>query len=312
MNKLDLTPEDYVIKYDSLNEKIKKPVRRYLYPIYIFFTTKVLSFLFHKKLDFDVDVWLFNQRGNDYERHRRRVDDIFDLENKKLLLAGCGLGYDFPTWLPYNLKQITGVDYFSYDKAWQTIINDASEKHPKTKITFEQLSLEDMKGISNSSFDIVASDAVFEHIKNMDIVLDELYRVLKPGGLMYATFGPLWNCFHGDHISGYDSAENGYNHLILSPDEYSKYLDAMGSYSHTPHDGRTWIDNDLFSYLKPIEYISYLEKAGFIKKYIVVLISSEGMSCLKDNKQLKEKLLSQHDYIDLIVEGMTVIYTKPT
>lgn len=48
----------------------------------------------------------------------------------------------------------------------------------------------------NSSFDYVLSDQVLEHVKKPWVAMDELYRVLKPGGIMVLTTC-LMNYVHG-------------------------------------------------------------------------------------------------------------------
>lgn len=44
----------------------------------------------------------------------------------------------------------------------------------------------------DESFDTVFSSEVFEHIFNIDIILDELYRILKPEGQMLITCPFVW------------------------------------------------------------------------------------------------------------------------
>ena len=45
----------------------------------------------------------------------------------------------------------------------------------------------------NDTFDAIFSSEVFEHIFNIDEVLKELYRVLKPEGLIFITCPFVWN-----------------------------------------------------------------------------------------------------------------------
>ena len=52
----------------------------------------------------------------------------------------------------------------------------------------------------DESFDAILSIATFEHILGLDVSLDEMYRVLRPGGIVYSPFGPIWSCAVGHHI----------------------------------------------------------------------------------------------------------------
>jgi len=54
----------------------------------------------------------------------------------------------------------------------------------------------------NRSFDSVFASDVFEHLFNLDEILDELYRVLKPEGQMLVTIPFAWN----EHEVPYDFA----------------------------------------------------------------------------------------------------------
>jgi ubiquinone/menaquinone biosynthesis C-methylase UbiE len=49
-------------------------------------------------------------------------------------------------------------------------------------------------------FDIVISQNAFEHIPYPAKALSECIRVLKPGGLLFATFDPVWTADSGSHF----------------------------------------------------------------------------------------------------------------
>lgn len=46
----------------------------------------------------------------------------------------------------------------------------------------------------------IISIAAFEHIHDLDIALREMHRILKPGGIVYSDFGPIWSCSVGHHV----------------------------------------------------------------------------------------------------------------
>lgn len=65
----------------------------------------------------------------------------------------------------------------------------------------------------NDHFDSVFSSEVFEHIFNLGEILDELYRVTKPGGHMLITLPFVWD----EHEIPYDFARYtsfGIEHLL--------------------------------------------------------------------------------------------------
>lgn len=308
---IDLSPEEFDIE-EFLQDKnpFKKFVRAYLYPILNFISTLWLSFRYSSE-QFSPDFWLCNQRGNDYPRLRHRVNKFKKISDSEILIAGCGSGKDTPSWLIYKPKKIIGVDLFNYTKSWQKVKSFSRKINSHTSIEMYQGNLESLENIENESLDIVASDAVFEHIRNLNPVLSEFYRVLKPGGVLYATFGPMWFSWGGDHHSGNDDLDNGYNHLLLSKKFYRSYINVDKSLSHCENDGRTWIKENLFSYLRPSEYLDHLNKCGFRKLQLGVIFEPRALKYSKRNPENWKKLRDNNSAIDLLLTGMTIIYEKP-
>lgn len=309
--KDDRSPETFVIPRVKLVERMKRPLRHYLYPIYKYIVNGWLSRKYQSDCQFAVDQWLWGQRGNDLDTHRRQINRLFPLKGKDVLIAGCGTGRDIISWFPYRLGSLIGIDYFNYKTAWEGLRKYTAEKCPGTALHFYQSDLSRLVGVEDETVDIVGSDAVFEHLRDLPAVLREFHRVLRPQGLVYATFGPLWHSWGGDHISGYDGLHNGYNHLILNPNVYTEYLEQAGDYVHSEHDGRTWIKHGLFSYLKPREYLEALVKAGFERRVVGVILEPRAVRCLAENPVLGAQLLDEHNELDLVITGMTIIYEKP-
>lgn len=50
------------------------------------------------------------------------------------------------------------------------------------------------------SFSSILSIATFEHVHDLPTALDEMYRVLEPGALLYTDFGPIWSSSIGHHV----------------------------------------------------------------------------------------------------------------
>lgn len=306
----DYSPEKIALPTVPWGEwLIKRPIRRFAYPLYNALMSRWLRHRYGD-LGLEADQWLWGQRGNDFERQRSRVNHFLPLRGKDIVVAGCGTGRDVPSWLTFHPGTLTGVDYFSYARMWSMLTQHFHAQYPTNRVEFCQADLTAIDQLSDASVDVIGSDAVFEHVRDLPAVLKEFHRILHPGGVVYATYGPLWHCWGGDHISGADQLHHGYNHLLLAREDYEKYLDGLGEYTHSEHDGRTWIKHGLFSYLRPLQYLQLLEAAGFGRLFVGAIIEPRAIQCLAERPDLRAQLVLENSSLDLIVTGMTIIYQK--
>lgn len=308
----DMSPPEIVWSKVGLVEKyIKSPLRRFFYtPIGLIYGL-YLNRKYGGEAGFTVDRWLYGQRGNDYASHRRLVNKHKALKSSRIFIAGCGTGRDIGSWMKYQPSEVIGLDYFNYESAWRAAKAHYGRDYPGVRLGFVQGDLRDLSAFDSDSFDIIGSDAVFEHLTQPAEVCREWFRILKPGGILYATFGPLWFGWHGDHFSGWDNIQSGYNHISLSPEDYKAYLDQRPYETHSEDDGRTWIKNGMFSYLKPAGYLKVIADAGFERRHVGLLLEPKAVASLASQPALRAKLLKEHSIVDLLTYGMTVVFQKP-
>ena len=69
--------------------------------------------------------------------------------------------------------------------------------------------------------------------------------------------------------------------------EYKNYLSSF-KHSYDPDDGRTWVFNNLFSYLKPIEYIEKIEYLNFKKHFVQLILDKRSFIYRNNNKRIQE------------------------
>ncbi|MFD2202032.1 class I SAM-dependent methyltransferase [Shivajiella indica] len=91
----------------------------------------------------------------------------------KLLEVGCGEGRGVEILMPLV------EEYLGLDKI-QEVIDILKKKYPEAK--FRQAIIPPFSGIEDDFFDSVVSFQVIEHIKDDRLFLEEIHRVLKPGG----------------------------------------------------------------------------------------------------------------------------------
>jgi len=90
-----------------------------------------------------------------------------------LLDIGCGEGRGLK-YLRDKVNSYTGIDKIA------EVLSVLKDKFPQD--TFLQMNIPPFKGLTSESFDSVVSFQVIEHIENDKYYVQEIARVLKPGG----------------------------------------------------------------------------------------------------------------------------------
>jgi SAM-dependent methyltransferase len=106
----------------------------------------------------------------------------------------CGIDLSLPTTLDHDQNK---------KLFWDTIYNKFNlplNKHD-ARITELQMNVEEMS-FPNNSFDLIFSNATFEHINDVNKALKECHRVLKPGGCLYIHWNPFTSLQYGAHDVG--------------------------------------------------------------------------------------------------------------
>jgi len=111
----------------------------------------------------------------------KALNEVLPLFEEELLDVGCGI-------MPYRnyilahskVKKYVGIDLAN-------ALNYDSELKPDITWDGKNLPLDD------DIFDSAMATEVLEHCPDPESVLKEIYRVLKPGGLLFFTVPFLWN-----------------------------------------------------------------------------------------------------------------------
>ena len=111
---------------------------------------------------------------------------VLEHTTKKLSILDAGSGV---TFFPFYLKsKINHSDICCCDSddKWRNVY-ELVNKIEKLLVRFSTSYLQDMK-FQDSSFDCIYCISVLEHTKNYFEIIDEFYRVLRPGGRLIITF----------------------------------------------------------------------------------------------------------------------------
>jgi SAM-dependent methyltransferase len=118
-------------------------------------------------------------------------DFVSSIKDKVVLDYGCGYGFQSIAIANGGAKEVIGYDPNPY------ATNEATVNAMKAKmqgITFAN-ELFQINGI-----DVIVSQDTFEHFDNPEHELNKMQSLLKPGGMIYLTFGPPWKAPWGAHM----------------------------------------------------------------------------------------------------------------
>ena len=113
-----------------------------------------------------------------YQRHLVAYKEAAKFISGTVLEIGSGEGYGIMELAP------KADHYIAVDK-YNTEISDKLKL--ENNITFIQTEVPPLKEFVNNSFDFVVTFQVIEHIDDDEMFLQEIYRVLKPGGKLILT-----------------------------------------------------------------------------------------------------------------------------
>ncbi len=113
-----------------------------------------------------------------HQRLKKPYVAIADKVKGDVLELGCGEGRGVPILLS-RAKSYLGLDKIG------SVVDKLRDRY--SRAGFEQAHFPPLKNLKEDSFDTVVSFQVIEHIPSDRLFLEEIYRVLRPGGTAYIT-----------------------------------------------------------------------------------------------------------------------------
>jgi SAM-dependent methyltransferase len=148
----------------------------------------------------------------------RQCDAVLGLAGKEVLEIGGSVpaeavrGFRVGRWTAFDLRTVP-IDEPDY----RVLVGDAA-----------------CLPVPEASFDLAFSVCAFEHFLDVTAILAEAYRVLRPGGCLFAQFSPIWSSAMGHHVwlmeqgqtlfTFNDKALPPWAHLLLNEPELATFL----------------------------------------------------------------------------------------
>lgn len=112
------------------------------------------------------------------------------VHGKSVADIGCGSGIFTNILKKWGAKTIIGVDFS------KTLLGIAGEHYPDISFRYGTATKTSLQA---GTFDIVTSSMVLHYLKNLDAHLQEVQRILKPGGIyVFSCHHPLFQAYGGD------------------------------------------------------------------------------------------------------------------
>jgi SAM-dependent methyltransferase len=226
-------------------------------------------------------------RGNEPEAHLRRTARMLPLRESDLLVLGAGRGDELTLWEQQRPRSAVATDFFAHTTDWAA--------HPQTR--FARMDVRHL-GFADRSFDLIASTALLEHVDGVEELVREMARVLRPGGVAFHNFGPLYQTYAGAHYLG------AYEHLTMSDEAFDRYLTER-NIPLEREEALHWLRNGMFSRLRYDDYLAIF-KRHFDLDHVVIGVSQEALRYRRQDAARWTELTRRYAEKDLLTFSMTV------
>jgi SAM-dependent methyltransferase len=201
-----------------------------------------------------------------------------------------------------------GLDNFYYNTIQAPQRHRIVSEISKSKAKFLVGDITQVTPIENDSVALVYSQSVIEHIENIDAAFLEMFRILRPGGVIYHRFDPYFHIL-GAHSAG--TLDSPWAHMLLSESEIDRYIREL-----RPHEADItipWIRSALHREHTQISVQKAILAAGFQLRFLSASpMNSERMSFMTPDMALE--CLQRNENVsmsDLFSSAVTIIAEKP-
>jgi len=231
---------------------------------------------------------------------------VIDFSGKDVIeVGGCELPYLVKKYRP---KSWTSIDIS--DARLDLLDKDAIPEF----YHFHKMSITDTS-FNDNSFDYIYSIDCFEHISGLDAAFNEMYRILRPNGILISKFGPIWSSpvghhtwiQHNDKLWHFnDNIFNDWYQLAYAKEDFIKILTDQYSEEIVKKFAIYIYDSNDINRLVDSDYLNIIKKSGFTP--ILILSTKKGE---KPEEKLKNKIRTRYPQIkNLNTTNYLIILSK--
>lgn len=154
----------------------------------------------------DENYRLEDRPESDYEGYVKVIQK-WTKSSGKVLDLGCGT-YRTPELLSKKHFTVVGCDLFN-----ENILKDYNDRYGSDHLSFKSYDGKKLP-FKDDTFDSIATLCVFEHVLDVESLLNEIDRVLKPGGVVFIL---------GPNIAGPHRIVKGINKLVREKTRYWQF-----------------------------------------------------------------------------------------
>lgn len=240
--------------------------------------------------------------------------DWADLVNGGLALEIGGSGGLLAGMISKNAGRVICTDVvdlqLKYDGQFLKLLKEKFERNGRSldlgKIEFQVADAQSLNYRDNL-FDLVFTQNALEHIPDPLAAIKEAFRVLKPGGIFYATFDPVWTADSGSHFLEF--VKDPWLHILLTDDEFCERMRDGGAQDWQLASYRTDMNRLPSSFYR--QQIPLLLRACAQKFEFEDWSGCTDSSFVNHKNRTKAALKLNCNPDDLLIRGFRILAVKP-
>jgi ubiquinone/menaquinone biosynthesis C-methylase UbiE len=125
---------------------------------------------------------------------------------KKVADIACGSGYGTQMLARAGARSVHGMDIS------EEAVEFARTQYNAPNVTYSVANAQELTAISDGEFDVIVSFETIEHLQDVEAYLDEMKRVLRPGGVFVVStpdrrLASFWYWYFGHPTNPYHARE---------------------------------------------------------------------------------------------------------